>query len=119
MWKCGKIPYSFTYIQYVHNIMFPSRLNVYCMCKITYCRRIKNSHLHSPDGSSVLLDGVVGSAAGISTPGENKHKDRFQFYYSMHLYSSHVNVLACMHACTVCQCAYLLNKCYSAIIKRN
>lgn len=28
-------------------------------------------HLYSPDGSSVLLDGVVGGATGISTPGEN------------------------------------------------
>lgn len=30
-----------------------------------------DSHLYSPDGSSVLLAGVVGGATGISTPGEN------------------------------------------------
>lgn len=29
------------------------------------------SQLHSPDGSSVLADGVVGGATGISSPREN------------------------------------------------
>lgn len=64
-----------------------------------------DSQLYSPDGSSVLLDGVVGGATGISTPGESTTQTQRKISFIIMCMRTCVFVFVCMHVGTVCKCA--------------
>lgn len=60
----------YLYFHNSHLVFILSRMDVYPQID----KHKKKSQINvglSPDGSSVLLDGVVGGATGISTPKEN------------------------------------------------
>lgn len=57
-----------------------------------------DSVMYSPEGSSVLLDGVVGGATGISTPRENMTQTQREIIIlCIHAYMSFFCLYA--HAC--------------------
>lgn len=56
-----------------------------------------DSQLYSPDGSSVLVDGVVGGATGISTPKENMTYTQKKISFIITCIDVCVSVFVCMH----------------------
>lgn len=53
--------------------------------------------MYSPDGSSVLLDGVVGGATGISSPGEKQDRDTDEDQFHVYV-NPHMCFCLCVHA---------------------